>query len=560
MAIAKWEPGEADWSLASRRFVDERVLLYPAMAVVFLLLLTFVFYPILQVIHRSVAGPEGLSLANYVLYFSNPRISRTVLHSLFVSSLSTVVTVSIAFVFAYALTRTTIPGKTLLHTLAMLPLVAPSLVQALALIYLFGRNGLVTARLLGVEWNIYGWHGIVLSEIFYCIPHALIILFTTLSAVDTRLDEAAQSLGAGAWRTFWTVTVPSAKYGLLSASFLVFNLVITDFGNPKVIGGDYNVLATEIYNQVSGQQNLSMGSTISVILMIPAVCAFLLDFLIRQRDYALITGQARPFLRPSRPATTWAFSGFCWLICAGMVLVYVTIITASFVRLWGYDFTPTLKHYRFESVGGYGVLWTSLEIAAVAGLAGGVLSLLVAYIVEKKRPTGARFLYLLSIIPAAIPGTVLGLAYIFAFNRPGVTFYGTIWILAICNVFHYFTLGVLAGISNLKQIDRSVEEAAVSLGAGVFMTFRRVVFPLTRVAFFSSAMYFFMTSMVTISAVIFLYAPDTKTAAIGVLLLDDAGDSGQAAAMSTLIIAIVLAALASLRLLLGKEGFRMIKA
>ncbi|MEK7853750.1 MAG: ABC transporter permease subunit [candidate division NC10 bacterium] len=381
MAIARWEPGKADWPLASRRFLDERYLLYPAMAAVFLLLLTFVFYPILQVIHRSVVGPEGLSLSNYVLYFSNPRISRTSLHSLFVSSLSTVVTVSIAFVFAYALTRTTIPGKALLSTLAMLPLVAPSLVQALALIYLFGRNGLITAHLLGVEWNIYGWHGIVLSEIFYCIPHALIILFTTLSAVDTRLDEAAQSLGAGAWRTFWTVTVPSAKYGLLSASFLVSNLVITDFGNPKVIGGDYNVLATEIYNQVSGQQNLSMGSTISVILMIPAVGAFLLDFLIRRRDYALITGQARPFLRPSRPPTKWAFSGFCWLICAGMVLVYATIITASFVRLWGYDFTPTLKHYRFESVGGYGVLWTSLEIAAVAGLAWGVLSLLVAYIV-----------------------------------------------------------------------------------------------------------------------------------------------------------------------------------
>ena len=236
MAIARWEPGEADWSLASRRFVDERVLLYPAMAVVFLLLLTFVFYPILQVIQRSVVGPEGLSLANYVLYFSNPRISKTVLHSLFVSGLSTVVTVALAFVFAYALTRTTIPGKGLLNTLALLPLIAPSLVQALALIYLFGRNGLITAHLLGVEWNIYGWHGIVLSEIFYCFPHALIILFTALSAVDTRLDEAAQSLGAGAWRIFWTVTVPSAKYGLLSASFLVFNLVITDFGNPKEIG------------------------------------------------------------------------------------------------------------------------------------------------------------------------------------------------------------------------------------------------------------------------------------------------------------------------------------
>ncbi|MBI2080541.1 MAG: ABC transporter permease subunit, partial [candidate division NC10 bacterium] len=228
--------------------------------------------------------------------------------------------------------------------------------------------------------------------------------------------------------------------------------------------------------------------------------------------------------------------------------------------LWGYDFTPTLRHYRFESVGGYGVLWVSLKISAVAALAGGVLSLLVAYLVEKKRPVGARLLYLLAIIPAAIPGTVLGLAYIFAFNRPGVPFYGTMWILAICNVFHYFTLAVLAGIANLKQIDRSVEEAAVSLGAGVFMTFRRVLLPLTRVAFVSSAIYFFMTSMVTISAVIFLYAPDTKTAAIAVLLLDDAGDTGQAAAMSTLIIGVVLAALGALRLLLGKQGLRMIKA
>ncbi|MBI3002383.1 MAG: ABC transporter permease subunit [candidate division NC10 bacterium] len=560
MAIAREDVGGADRSLASHRFLDERVLLYPAMGLVFLLLLIFVFYPILQVIHRSVAGPDGLTLENYVRYFANPRISRTALHSLFVASLSTVLTVSLAFVFAYALTRTTIPAKGLLTTLAFLPLVAPSLVQALALIYLFGRNGLITARLLGVPWNIYGWHGIVLSEVFYCFPHALIILYTTLSAVDTRLDEAAQSLGAGAWRMFWSVTVPSAKYGLLSASFLVFNLVITDFGNPKVIGGDYNVLATEIYNQVSGQQNLSMGSTISVLLMVPAVLAFLLDFLIRQRDYALITGQARPFLKPSRPPTLWAYSSFCWLVCAGMLLVYATIITASFVRLWGYDFTPTLRHYRFESVGGYGVLWVSLKISAAAALAGGVLSLLVAYLVEKKRPAGARLLYLLAIIPAAIPGTVLGLAYIFAFNRPGVPFYGTMWILAICNVFHYFTLAVLAGIANLKQIDRSVEEAAVSLGAGVFMTFRRVLLPLTRVAFVSSAIYFFMTSMVTISAVIFLYAPDTKTAAIAVLLLDDAGDTGQAAAMSTLIIGVVLAALGALRLLLGKQGLRMIKA
>lgn len=530
------------------------------MAVVLLLLGTFVLLPIVELVKRSLLGPEGLTLANYARYFSNPRISRTALHSLYVSALSTVVTVSLAFLFAYALTRTTIRAKGVLNTLALLPLVAPSLVQALALIYLFGRNGLITARLLGIQWSIYGWAGIVISEIFYCFPHALIILYTTLSAVDTRMEEAAQSLGASDWATFWKVTVPSARYGLLSAAFLVFNLVITDFGNPAVIGGDYNVLATEIYNQVSGQQNLSMGSTISVVLMVPAVCAFLLDWLVSRRNYPLISGQAQPFLKPSRPAVRWGFGLYCVLVCGAILLVYATIFSASFVRLWGYDFSPTLRHYRLEAAGGYAVLWISLEISVAAGLVGAVLSLLVAYIVEKKRPWGGRLLYLLAIMPAAIPGTVLGLAYIFAFNRPGVLFYGTMWILVICNVFHYFTLGVLGGVSNLKQIDRSIEEAATTLGAGVLMTFRRILLPLTRVAFVSSALYFFVTSMVTISAVIFLYTSDTKTAAITVLLLDDSGDLGQAAAMSALIVVVNVAVVIALRLLLGKRGFKMLPA
>jgi iron(III) transport system permease protein len=559
MTVARLERAGEDFGLVTRRFVREGYLVYPALVLLLLLLATFVFFPIVEVIKQSVLGPEGFTLANYALYFSNPRISRTVLHSLFVSGLSTVITVSLAFLFAYALTRTTIPWKGTLHTLALLPLVAPSLVQALALIFLFGRNGLITARLLGVEWNIYGWPGIVLSEIFYCFPHALIILYTTLSAVDTRMDEAAQSLGASGWRTFWKVTVPSAKYGLMSASFLVFNLVITDFGNPKIIGGDYNVLATEIYNQVSGQQNFAMGSTISVILMVPAVCAFLLDYYFSRRGYALISGQARPFLKPSRPGVKRSFGLFCVLVCSMILLVYITIVAASFVKAWGFNYTLSLRHYRFESSGGLPVLWTSLKVSVVAGLVGACLSLLVAYIVEKKRPIGARLLYLLAIIPAAIPGTVLGLAYIFAFNRPWVVIYGTIWILAICNVFHYFTLGVLSGISNFKQIDRSIEEAATSLGAGMVMTFRRVLFPLTRVAFVSSALYFFMTSMVTISAVIFLYAPETKLAAISVLLLDDAGESGEAAAMSALIIAVILAVLAVIRFLFRRQEFRVIK-
>ncbi len=523
-------------------------------------LVFFMLFPIYKILVNSffregMFGLENFTLANYIKYFGTPRIAKSLYNSLYVSLMTMAITTILAFFYAYALQRTTIRGKGFFYIIAFMPLIAPSIMQALALIFLFGRNGLITAHLLKITWSIYGATGIIASEVLYCFPHAVVILYTTLSAVDTRLDEAAQSLGASSLKVFWKVTVPAAKYGLVSAAALTFNLTITDFGNPVVIGGDYNVLATEIFSQVTNLYRFDLGATISVILLVPSVCAFLINYYISKRSFALISGAARPFLQPSRTFKRWGFTIYCGLISFAIMLVFATVILGSFVKVWPYDWTLTLKHFHFPSLGGYASIWTSFKVSLAVGLFGAFFTLIAGYIVEKKRPFGVEAIYLFSVMPAAIPGLVMGLGYILAFNKPYYFFYGTPWIIVICVIVCNFTLGTLSSVANLKNIDPSVEEAAISLGADSVRTFVMVIFPLSMVAFVQNFIYFFMRSMTTISAVIFLVSATIHLAAIEIIQLDNDGWTASANAMTTCIIAIVVGMLVVLRLLAGGKGF-----
>ncbi len=568
-----------DYSIAPT-LLSDRTLTGIAMGFLLAVMTFFMLYPVYDICRLSFFKEGVLTLTNYADYFTNARIFRSLTNSLYVAFVTTAITTVMAFFFAYGLTRTTIPGKGIFYTISTFPLIAPSIIQGLALILLFGRNGLVTRYLLQTDWNIYGATGIIAAECLYCFPNALFILYTTLSAVDTRLDEAAQSLGASALKTFYKVTLPAAKYGIASAAALVFNLTITDFGVPVVIGGNYSVLATEIYQQVIGMQRFDLGATISVILLIPSVGAFLLNYYLTKKSYALISGQARPFLQPSRPFKKWAFSIYCWVPCLLILIVFGSVFLGSFVKTWPYDFSLTLRHYNFPSLGGHAPLWTnfwasvlkgewqsiiaykyapiwnSLWVSILVAVGGASLTLLAGYIVEKKKPKGEQVLYTLSVLPAAIPGTVMGLGYILAFNKPYYFFYGTFWIIIINIIICNFTLGVLSSIANLKQIDRSIEEAAVSLGANPVTTFTRVVFPLTKTAFFSNMAFFFMRAMTTISAVIFLISAKVKLAAIEIIFLDIDGRTASANAMCTIIIVIVVGMLLAMRLITGKAGLK----
>jgi iron(III) transport system permease protein len=503
-----------------------------------------VLYPMLQVALRSVQDGQGrfVGAANYLRYFSTPAIAASITNSLAVAASTTLLTVILSFVYAYALTRTTMPLRGVFRLVIMLPIFAPSLVQGIAFIYVFGNNGLVT-RWTGVNVGIYGFKGILLAETFYALPHAVLILVAALGAADARLYDAASALGASRTKTFFTVTLPGVKYGLMSACFVVFTLVITDFGVPKVIGGKYSVMATEIYNQVIGQQNFTMGATVSVVLLIPAAVAMVVDRLVQRRQYALLTASSVPLRPQPHGARDAALVAYCGLVAGGIATIYLVILASSLATRWPYNFALTTKHYRFDTVGGYTALVNSLEAAALAAVGGTVLAFAGAYLVEKCRTVASGPLYVLSVLPVSVPGMVLGLAYIFTFNAPGSplnALYGTLAILVISHLVHYFTVPFLSATAALKQMDPEFERVSASLGVPFYRTMWRVTVPVALPQIVALSMYFFLNAMVTLSAAVFLVAPGTELAAVAVLLMDDAGDTAQAAAMSVLIIAIGL--------------------
>src|SRR5713226_8460013 len=529
-------------------------------AAVLLLLLIFVVWPLVSVLGLSLRGTGGVTLANYAAFFSTWRLFRILVNSLLVSAVSTVVTVTVALVLAYAVTRTTVPGKRFVSLMSLLPLISPPFLVSLAFILLFGRNGALTHG-LGLDWSIYGFHGIVLAQVFTFLPQAYILLANVLANIDVSLEEAAENLGAGFGVTLWRVTLALARPGLASAALIVFILCMTDFGNPILVGGRYNVLATEIYSQVIGMNDFPAAATMSVVLIVPCLAAYLLNaYWVGTRSYVTVSAGARTAVRPMPPAlrgSLFAVAGGAALFIA---LIYALIPLGSVVRLWGSDWSLSLGHYAFaSSAEGAWPIWNSVRLAALSGVIGTVVALVAAYVVERKRPPGRRAIEALSLLPAALPGTVIGVGYILAFNVPPLLLTGTIWILVTSVVFWKFPVAVLAGINALKQIDPAIEEAAVSLGAGSVRTFARVVMPLLTGSAFSIFFYFFVNGMVTGSAVIFLIYPGFNLGSVAILNQVENGYPGVACALGTLILAIVIGSVLLLRALVGGDRVAVLK-
>jgi iron(III) transport system permease protein len=521
------------------------------------LLLLFVLAPIWSILKYSFVLPGGdLGLGNYVNYVASQRFLGVLRNTFEVTIAVTVLTVVAAYGFAYAIERTCMPLKSALRTIALIPIFSPSLIQALGLQFLLGRNGLIN-RTFGTEIDIYGFWGIFIADSLYAFPHAFLILATALSVSDARLHESAKCLGASAAREFWTVTMPATRYGVASAIFVVFTIVITDFGNPVVIGGNYSVLAVEIYNQVSGQANFAMGAVVGVILLLPAALAVLAEKWVARRQFSTLSAQSVPLVPKRAPARD-----LCWLVYACTIaLIFLVVIGvvvyASFVRLWPYNLSFTLHHYQFDVQNGIEPLWTSLQVAVITSAMAMVFVTAAAYASHQLQIGAMRVFYFLAILPAAVPGMVLGLGYVLAFNNPSnpvYALYGTVYLIAICNLYHYHAQGFLLAMTNMKQISRTFDEASATLGGSKITTFRRVTLPLIWLTVISVGVFFFMRSMVTLSAVIFLITPSTQLAAVSVLYLDDRGALNQAAAFAVCIMVAVVAFLLVTSLVLRLLG------
>jgi iron(III) transport system permease protein len=517
-----------------------------------------VLVPLWAILKNSFVTPEGIGLGNFVRYFTDARFVTIVGNTFEVGISVTVTTLVLAYGFAYAIQRTCVPFKGVLRIVALLPVFSPSLVQALGLQFLLGRNGMINRTFdLGIE--IYGFWGIFIADVVYAFPHAFLILSTALAVADARLYESAESLGAGAFRIFRTVTLPGTRYGLASAAFVVFTIVITDFGNPVVIGGNYSVLAVEIYNQVSGQANFAMGAVIGVLLLLPAALAVMGEKWIARRQFASLTSQSVPLAPKPNARRDTAWFAYSLIVALAILSLVAIVVYASIVRLWPYNLTLTLRHYAFDVQNGIQPLWTSIYVAIVTALLAIVFVTGAAYANHAFPMRASRFLYFLAILPAAVPGMVLGLGYILAFNTPGQPvywIYDTILIIAVCNLYHYHAQGFLLATTNIKQISSTFDEASATLGASKLKTVWRVTLPMIWPTVLAVGVFFFMRAMVTLSAVIFLITPSTQLAAVSVLYLDDRGALNQAAAFAVCIMATVIAFLIVAQFVLRIAGIR----
>ena len=520
---------------------------HAALFVVALALLAFLAAPLVAILQKAVQDAQDryVGLANFIAYAQTPALLDSLWNSVWVSMVVTLVTIPLAFVFAYALTRSRMRFKGLARTITLVPLLAPSLLSAISLIYWFGNQGVLKAWLtrLGIE-QIYGAPGIVLAEIFSTFPHALMILITALTAADMRLYEAADSMGTRASRKFFTITLPGAKYGLISAALVVFTLVITDFGIPKVIGGNFNVLATDVFKLVIGQQDFQKGAVVALLLLAPAVLTFAVDHWVSRKQTAMLSARAVPYRFKKVPLFDGLMSLYCACVCALILAMLGMAVFASFASFWPYNLTPSLRHYAmglFDAEVGDAFV-NSLKMSAGTALFGTTLVFVGAYMLEKTQGLKPlrSLVRLLAMLPMAVPGLVLGLGYIFFFNAPSNPLnpmYHTLTLLTVCTVVHFYTTGHLTAVTALKSLDPEFESVSASLKVPFYKTFWRVTLPICTPALVDIARYFFINAMTTISAVVFLYSPDTKVAAIAILNLDEAGEIGAAAACALMIAA-----------------------
>ncbi len=516
-----------------------------ALLLVAALLGLFVIFPVARVLGQPGAAEWGRLL-------TTPRYLRLLGNTLLIAALSTTSAVAVGFLFAYATSRPDVPLRGLFKLVAILPLVSPPFVGGLAFILLFGRRGLVTHALLGLSGDIYGWHGLWMAQTLAFFPIAYLALAGVLRRINPTLEHAAQDLGARGFRLFRTVTLPLALPGLAGAALLVGIYTLSDFGNPMLVGGPFKVLATETYTQVTGWGDLGMAAALSAALLVPSLVLFCLQrYGVEGRGYATVTGKgsfADP--PPTPPLLRWGLCLACGLVGLVLVATYVVVFVGAFARTWGVDWRFTLANFEYTVFRG-SQLWNSIRFAAAAAVGGSMLAVLAAFLIHRKRFPGWAALDLAAVLPAALPGTMLGVAYILAFNAPPLALTGTALVVVAAMLVRTLPVGYRAAVAGLAQIAPGIEESAADLGARPLRTLRDVTLPLIRAAFTGALVFTFIRSMTTLSAVVFLVSPGNVVASASILALAEHGDWGQASAMAASLMTAIFLVLGGFRLLTG---------
>ena len=529
-----------------------------AILVLAAIVVAFVAYPLIEAVRLTLVKDGRFSFDVWKTILSNKQYLRALWGSIQLGIVTATISTFIGFLYAFAVARTSMKGKKLITTLATMPVISPPFSLTLSIILLFGKNGIITKQFLGLQnFNIYGLGGLALVQTISMFPIAFLTMQGVLQAIDSTLEDASLDLNATRWHTFSKVTLPLAAPGLLSSWLLVFTNSLADFANPLLLSGSYRVLSVESYIEVTGMSRLNNGAALSLLLLLPTLTAFLAQrHWVSKKSFVVVTGKPSTRLSDlASPGARRALMGFVIVVSAFIVALYATIVAGCFVKNWGIDYTFTLVNIGEALARGKQALISTITLAGIATPIAGILSMVAAVIVVRKKFPGKRFLEALIMTPYAIPGTLVGISFILAFNKPPLLLVGTGAILVINYVIRELPVGLEGGVAALRQIDPSIEEAASDLGADQATIFRTIILPLIRPAFISSMSYTFVRSMTAVSAIIFLISARWYHITIQIYNFSENLRFGLASVLSTALIIIVLAVFGLMRLLVRQSEF-----
>lgn len=518
-----------------------------ALVVVAGLVLSFIVYPQIQVVLTPGTG-------GYVDFFQHGNWQRPLQNSILITALSTTTAVILGFVYAYAMVYSDMPWKGFFRIVGILPLLSPPFVVAAAYILLFGPRGIVSYHVFGQSPNVLGLYGVWGVQTIAFFPFAYQLIADVLSRSDARMEQAARNLGAGTWRVFWSVTLPLTRPGLGAAILTTAIYVLEDFGNPALIGGLFTVLPTQAYGLISGFGDMSGAAAVSTILLALALALYIAKIrLDGGRSYITVSGRASSMPHPPvpRPVTIACFTA-CLALTGLILLVYGTLVVSAVTLAFPTNLTLTSTHFEYLTAHNL-----SLRNTLVYGLAAATISAVFAvfagFLVQRGQWRGRAVLDFLLIMPAAIPGLFFGLGYVVAFNQPWLDWLDRGVLIVIALIFWNIPIGYQASVSGLRQIDRSIDEAATSLGASSLRGFREVLLPMLRGSLQVGFTTTFVRVVTTLSLLIFLFTPQTTVATITIFQLVNDFNWGGATAFTVVDVSMAVIVLVLLTLVGGRR-------
>lgn len=520
-----------------------------------LLLGVFVLYPLCRLFAMTFWVDGSFTFANLRPFLDNWYDRQSAINSILLGCSVGVAGTALGFIFAFVTTRLNLPTwlKFALSAITILPLISPPFTSSIALTLLLGPNGMVL-QFLGLDnFNFYGFWGTFISETLTFFPVAFMTISTILARIDPNLEDAAYSLGASSSEVFRTVTLPLAAPGIANAFLLVFSCSLADFATPQVLGGhSFPVLPTQAYLQITGMYDFKGGAALSFMLLIPALVVYALQhYWVSQKSYVTVSGKAggKSSIKGPGLVLTGIMGSVVAIVIAFIIAIYAVILVGSLVKIWGVNNTITFDNYQYVLTHGMKAIKDTLIIACIGTPLGGLLAVLVGYVTTRLKIRGHKTLETVSLLNYTLPGTVVGIAYIIAFNDKPIILTGTIYILIAAYLFRYSSAGIRNVIAALTQIDPSIEEASRSLGAGSARTFISITIPLVLPAILAGMKYLFIHSMTAISATIFLVSVNWTLITTRILECMTELQFAQACAFSVILILLVFAASGAMTLL-----------